>query len=109
MVIDIRDWWMTEYQQRAAFRRFYKWAIMPTVDSSPQQPQYINTYMDADAVFTYSEYGKKVLEDASNGSISILGIPSPGADFDILKPVSNKSQHRLSLGSLKTLLFWGPS
>jgi glycosyltransferase involved in cell wall biosynthesis len=98
VVIDIRDWWMMEYQQHAAFRRFYKWAIMPTVDSFPQQEQYISTFMDADAVFTYSEFGKEVLEEESNNHIKIIGTPSPGADFDILKPVANKSQHRSQYG-----------
>ena len=98
VVIDVRDWWMMEYQQHAAFRRFYKWAIMPTVDSFPQQEQYISTYMDADAVFTYSEFGRDVVENESNGHIKVAGIPSPGADFDVLKPVSNKNQHREAYG-----------
>lgn len=98
VVIDIRDWWMMEYQQRAAFRRFYKWAIMPTVDSFPQQEQYMSSYIDADAVFTYSEFGKEVLESESNGLISVSGIPSPGANFEKLRPVSNKSQHRAQYG-----------
>jgi len=98
VVIDIRDWWMMEYQQRAAFRRFYKWAIMPTVDSFPQQEQYMSSYMDADTVFTYSEFGKEVLEGESNGLINVSGIPSPGANFEKLKPVSNKAQHRSQYG-----------
>lgn len=98
VVIDIRDWWMVEYQSRSSFRKFYKWAIMPTVDSFPQQEQYINSYIDADAVFTYSEFGKDVLEKESHGRIKILGIPSPGANFENLKPVNNKKQHRESYG-----------
>ena len=98
VVIDIRDWWMVEYQERSAFRRFYKWAIMPTVDSEPQQDQYLSTYINADAVFTYSEYGQRVLEQETNGKIKPAGISSPGANFDDFKPVSNKSQHRQSFG-----------
>ena len=98
VVIDIRDWWMMEYQQHAAFRKFYKWAIMPTVDSAPQQEQYISTYIDADAVFTYSEYGKEVIEEDSQGTVKVKGIPSPGADFENLSPVPNKEQHRAIYG-----------
>jgi len=98
VVIDIRDWWMMEYQEHSAFRKFYKWAIMPTVDSAPQQEQYISSYINADAVFTYSEYGKDVIEEESQGKVKVLGIPSPGADFENLKPVTNKSQHRQSFG-----------
>lgn len=95
-VIDIRDWWMMEYQQRSAFRKFYKWVIMPTVDSSPQQGQYLDTYMDADAVFTYSEFGKDILEKETDNKISVIDTPSPGANFDLLKPVTNKEHHRKS-------------
>ena len=98
VVIDIRDWWMVEYQQRSAFRGLYKWAIMPTVDSCPQQEQYLNTFMDADAVFTYSEFGTEVLEKEGFGCIKLKGMASPGADFDNLKPVVNKSLHRSNFG-----------
>lgn len=103
VVIDIRDWWMMEFQSRAAFRKFYKWLIMPTVDSSPQQEQYIDTYLDADAVFTYSEYGQEVLEKDSNGQIKVTGIASPGADFENLQPVVNKKQHRESAGFMDNI------
>ena len=103
VVIDIRDWWMMEFEARSAFRRFYKWAIMPTVDSAPQQEQYIDTYLDADTVFTYSEYGKEVIEKESNGQISVAGIPSPGADFENLKPVENKKQHREMSGFMDNI------
>lgn len=61
IVIDIRDWWMIEFQQRSPFRDFFHWAIMPTVDASPQADQWINTYASADSVFTYSEFGRDVL------------------------------------------------
>jgi len=100
VVIDIRDWWMIEYQSRSVFRDMFEWAIMPTVDSRPQQEQYIHTYTDADAVFTYSEFGKDVLEEDGNGHINISGIASPGANFDYLKPVPNKGQLRESFGFL---------
>ena len=98
VVIDIRDWWMMEYQERSAYRKMYKWLIMPTVDSSPQQEQYLATYLKADSVFTYSEFGKECLESETSGNISVAGIASPGADFASLKPVSNKEQHRQQYG-----------
>jgi len=98
VVIDIRDWWMMEYQNRSPFRKFFQWAIMPTVDSEPQQEQYISTYLNADAVFTYSEFGQRVLEDGSNGHMKILDICSPAANFDFLKPAANKKQHKQKFG-----------
>jgi glycosyltransferase involved in cell wall biosynthesis len=98
VVIDIRDWWMMEYQGRSAFRNFFKWAIMPTVDSSPQQEQYLSTYISADAVFTYSEYGKEILEKETQGNIDVVSIPSPAADYELLKPANNKEEHRKKFG-----------
>ena len=80
VVIDIRDWWMLEFVERSPYRPYYHWAIMPTVDSEPQQEQFISTYLNADAVFTYSEYGKDVIEKASHGHVNVLDIASPGAD-----------------------------
>ena len=107
VVIDIRDWWMMEYQNRSPFRKFFKWAIMPTVDSEPQQEQYISTYMDADAIFTYSEFGKEVLEKDSNGHIRVLDICSPAANFEFLKPSSNKKQHKKAFGFLDDVTLIG--
>jgi glycosyltransferase involved in cell wall biosynthesis len=103
VVIDIRDNWMMEFEERSPFRPFYTWAIMPTVDSTPQQEQYLATYMNADAVFTYSEFGKEVLENESYGKINVLGIASPGANFDVFKPVANKNAHRETSGFVENI------
>tara|TARA_Y100001937_G_C7123172_1_gene333632 strand:- start:206 stop:1918 length:1713 start_codon:yes stop_codon:yes gene_type:complete len=98
IVIDIRDWWMIEYQERSPFRPFYQWAIMPTIDSSPQQEQYLYTYKNADAVFTYSEFGKSVVESQTHGNIKVRNIAPPAADYKSLKPARNKEEHRQSFG-----------
>lgn len=86
-VMDIRDWWMHEYQQstRCAFRDYYKWCPMPTVDAYPQHESWVDTYCDADAVFTYSEFGKEVLERQSD-SINVIDVCSPAAS-DSFKPI----------------------
>ena len=39
VVCDIRDFWMLDFVDRSPFRRFFKWAIMPTVDARPQARQ----------------------------------------------------------------------
>ena len=98
VVIDIRDWWMIEFEERSPFRKFYKWVIMPTVDSMPQQEQYLSTYMNADAVFTYSEFGKDVLESESNENIKVVDIASPAADYESLKPSTDKKTHKSRFG-----------
>lgn len=96
IVMDIRDWWMFEYQQRSPFRKFFHWAIMPTVDAMPQNPQWINTFASADSVFTYSEFGKKTIEQQCD-NIDFAGIASPAASKDFY-PIADKAQHKLDMG-----------
>lgn len=98
IVIDIRDWWMLEFIERSPFRPYFHWAIMPTVDSAPQQEQWLSTFIDADAVFTYSEYGMDVLKKEGNGKINLIDVASPGANFNIFKPVNDKHAHRQKYG-----------
>lgn len=69
-VMDIRDWWMLEFEERSPFRNFFNWAIMPTVDAEPQNTQWIDTYSSADAVFAYSEFGRDTM--ISQSKILIL-------------------------------------
>ncbi len=57
IVIDIRDWWMVAYQERSPFRKYFKWVVMPTVDSIPQKEEWINTYKGANYVLAYSDFG----------------------------------------------------
>jgi len=84
-VMDIRDWWMHEYQQRtrSVFRDYYKWCPMPTVDASPQNHQWIESYTDADAVFAYSEFGKETLLEQSD-CINFVDICSPAASENFI-------------------------
>jgi glycosyltransferase involved in cell wall biosynthesis len=57
IVIDIRDWWMLAYQDRSPFRKYFKWLVMPTVDSIPQKEEWIMTYRNANYVMAYSDFG----------------------------------------------------
>lgn len=96
VVMDIRDWWMLEFQQRSPFRDFYNWAIMPTVDAAPQNNQWIATYEDADAVFAYSEFGRDTLMSQSD-NINFHDIAPPAASKNF-KPVEDKNAHKASRG-----------
>jgi glycosyltransferase involved in cell wall biosynthesis len=97
VVLSIRDHWMEDFIERSPFRRFYNWIYMPTVDAYPQNEEWISTFMDADAVFTYSDWSANVLREQSNGKIKLLGTASPGADA-IFKPSGNKKENRKKLG-----------
>lgn len=95
-VMDIRDWWMLEFQQRSPFRNFFHWAIMPTVDAAPQNLQWLDTYGSADAVFTYSEFGRDTLL-AQSDCINYQGIASPCAS-DAFAPAEDKKTHKERFG-----------
>ena len=95
-VMDIRDWWMVEFQQRSTFRNHFHWALMPTVDAYPQNKQWIETFSTADSVFAYSEFGKRTLTNQCD-SLNFIDIASPCAS-DSFSPVANKKAHRESMG-----------
>jgi len=94
IVIDIRDWWMLEYQERSVFRPFYKWIVMPTVDAEPQAEEWIQTYENAEMVLAYSDYGVHALRRQSQlttgGRRKMRVFPKamrPGVDLATFKPM----------------------
>jgi len=97
VVIDVRDYWMSAYQQVSPLRKFFHWILMPTVDSSPQQEEWIDTFLDADAIFTYSDWGAKVLSSQSSGKINYIDTVSPGVDIDTFK-IKNRKEIKQQLG-----------
>ena len=105
IVIDIRDWWMIEYQQRSPFRDFFHWAIMPTVDAAPQADQWINTYASADAVFAYSEFGRDTLLSQCR-DIKFVNTASPSAS-NAFMPYEDKGSHKTSMGLSPDVLILG--
>lgn len=95
-VFDIRDFWMLSFENTSPFRNFYNWIIMPTVDAEPQNSEWVETYAEADGIFTYSEFGRDTLLKQSN-KINFIDVASPCAS-DVFKPVENKTQHKTSMG-----------
>lgn len=94
----IRDEWMDSYQGQSPFRRMYKWIIEPTVDSFPQNEDWINTFMGADGVFTYTDFGLDVLKKEGNGLIKLIDSAPPGVDLDTFSPAQNKAEHKAKFG-----------
>lgn len=98
IVFDIRDPYMFVFEGISPYRPFYHWAIMPTVDSHPQQDDWIDMFGDADGVLTYSDYGKRVLEKEAKNTVKVYDVASPGVDLTLFKPPGNKKQLKRSLG-----------
>ena len=98
IVFTIRDPWMMEHEHRSPLRKFYHLAIMPTVDSAPQQHSWIDMFSGADAVFTYSDWAIPVLKEQSGGKINSIGSPYPGVELDCFYPSKNKAQDKAKFG-----------
>jgi len=92
IVIDIRDYWMSAYQKRSPFRKHFHWLLMPTIDSYPQQEEWLDTYINADGIFTYSDWGAKILKQQTSNNIKYIGTASPGADLKTFQPISNAAE-----------------
>jgi len=97
IVWDIRDPWMLAFEGTSTFRPFFHWAIMPTVDSAPQQEDWVSIFSGADSVATYSDYGMKTLQKTGS-NIPLTSVASPGVDLDVFSPVTDKAAHRRKLG-----------
>lgn len=98
VVVDWRDYWMSSYQAMSPLRPYFNWVLMPTVDSAPQQESWIDTYLDADAVFSYSDWGGQVILEQSNNKINYIGTARPGVNLEVFKPKTNIDQIKNKLG-----------
>ena len=98
VVLTYRDPWMDEWIKESPLRKYFHWVWMPTVDSYPQKRRWLESFASCDAMLTYSEFGKKVLDKQSRGSINTIGCASPGIDPVLYKPVDDKAKHKQSLG-----------
>lgn len=76
-VLAMTDPWMIEYQKNSPFKRFFNWIIMPAVDATPQDPNWIDMYRQADAVLGYTDWGLDVLNDFSGGKIKTIKSAPP--------------------------------
>jgi glycosyltransferase involved in cell wall biosynthesis len=98
IVFDVRDYWMNSYQQFSPLRPFYHWVLMPTVDSAPQQEEWIDTFIHADAIFTYSDFGKDTVLEQSNNQIRYIDTTSPGVDLNTFNIIEDKKSVKKALG-----------
>lgn len=97
VVIDVRDYWMSSYQEISPCRKMFHWILMPTVDSAPQQQLWINTFLNADAIFTYSDWGANILREQSGNTINYIDTVSPGVNLSVFK-MRDKTECRRRMG-----------
>ena len=106
IVIDIRDYWMSSYQAMSPLREYFHWVLMPTVDSEPQQEEWMDTFLSADAVFTYSDWGAQVLKKQSAGKVKYIDTVSPGVDLDVFR-IKDRDSIRHTFGVANNAILIG--
>lgn len=97
-VLDIRDWWMMSYVAHSPMRHMFRWFIMPPIDSLPQKDIWMQTYMSADKVFAYSEFGRNGMLQACKNHIDFADVASPSANYEKMKPCADKKEHKKNFG-----------
>ena len=107
IVWDIRDHWMQAFEKESPYRRFFHWALMPTVDSYPQKEEWINTFSNADGVLGYEDFGIETLGRQGGNKINLITTASPGADLDLYKPPQDKRQHKAKMGLFEDIKIVG--
>jgi glycosyltransferase involved in cell wall biosynthesis len=71
---------------------------MTTVDSVPQKTDWLSTFLNADALLTYTEWGGEVLKKQTCGKVRWAGAAPAGFDPDVFRPVKDKRAHRERVG-----------
>lgn len=100
IVIDVRDFWNFTYQETSSLRKFYKWILAPTYDSSPPKINTVNTIKNTDLLLFHTEWAKKDFMDRDiNKDTNIGPVVSDGVDFNVFKPIEyNKKIHKTTFG-----------
>ena len=70
---------------------------MPTVDSIPYKPEWLDMYLGADGVFGYTEWGLGEINKAVGNRLNVQMAAYPGVDLNTFTPM-NKPQLRQALG-----------
>ncbi len=94
-----RDPWVDAFLAGSPFRPFYHLALMPTVDSENQHPDWMDVIRNADAVFAYTDFSLDVLNREGAGLVKTVGTASPGVDHNVFKNLGGASREALKAGA----------
>jgi len=97
IVFDIRDFWMLAYQENSVLRPYFHWVIAPTVDSIPQQLNWLQTFGSADVVLAHTDWAIDYMKSVGHNINAIKSV-SDSVDTDVFKPINfsltlNRAQH----------------
>lgn len=90
IVASIKDPWMFQHECDSHLRPFFHQILMPTIDSVPQQENWIDMFRNADSIFTYSDWAIPELAKACP-AIDVIHSAYSGVDLNIFKPLDKKA------------------
>ena len=98
IVFDIRDFWMIEFEGISLLRPYFHWLIAPTVDSLPQQLNWLQTFSTADTVCAHTDWAVDHMRDDVGHNIPAATSVSDSVDTDVFRPIEysnnvNRAQH----------------
>ena len=94
ITLSCRDLWFDSYILKSPLRRFFHFAYMPTTDSSPVRPEWIEDIIEADAIFAYNDWALEIMREESGGKANIIKSAPPGIDPTIFFPAPNKIEQK---------------
>jgi len=107
IVFSILDVWMFDYLIKSPLKDYYHLTVMPTVDSSPINPEWIMTYQGADAIFSYTDWGMEELKRCSGDLLNLGGVAIPGTNPEDFKQILNKNAHKQKMGLISNANYIG--
>lgn len=79
-----RDAWYEQHITISPLRRFFRFLYMPTCDSTPQKAEWVGQFANADALFSYTDWAREVLEGYG---LNVLSSTPPGVDHQAFRPM----------------------
>lgn len=98
IVVDMRDNWMVEFITRSPYRKYFKWAYMSCPDSANLQPDWVDNYLNADALLSYTDWGLNLCNAHSGDRCKTIAHVGAGPDTNLFQPVPDKRAHKVNCG-----------
>lgn len=96
IVFDVRDYWMSAYQESTPYRKHFHWILMPTVDSAPQKVEWYYTFANADVIIPYTEWARQTLISGGGNKLNIFPkIANAGINSNEFYPIEEKRAHKI--------------
>ena len=98
IVFDIRDYWMFAYQEMSPLKSYFNWVVAPTIDSIPQQTEWLTTFQNADIVLTHTDWAGHYLKN-QNRRMNIGPCVADSVDSETFRPMDvSKPYHKTNYG-----------